>query len=91
MEPTMHSNDYTIIKSRLESGNFLKSTALARINALANDLAITQEEANELTYLATQYGSDVLPEDAMGRLAAVEQTTDELTLLMADMIGGATV
>lgn len=94
MEPDMivHSNDYNLLKGRITNGHpFLKADALARINALANDLSITQEEASELTNLAKENGVDVMPNDAMGRLNAVEQTTDELTLMVAEMIGGVSV
>lgn len=84
--------NYEILKNRMTNGEpFLRSQALERIRALANNLDITQSEAEELMALARTNGVDVLPEDAMGRLDAVEQTTDELTLAMADLIGGGTV
>lgn len=87
-----HSNDYTLLKGRLQNGSpFLKKIALERIAALANSLTISQAEAEELTALAHKNGSDILPEDALGRLDAVEETTDELTLMLAQMIGGAAV
>ena len=87
-----HSNDYTLLKGRMENGSpFLKKNALERIAALANGFVISQGEAEELAALAQKNGSDILPTDALGRLDAVEQTTDELTLMMAQMIGGAAV
>lgn len=94
MEPDMvvHGNDYNIIKNRMQNGTpFVKKRALERISALANDFVITQSEAEELNSIAIQFGQEVLPDDAMGRLDVVEQTTNELTLMMADLIGGAMV
>ena len=79
-----------VLKNRMTNGTpFLKERALERIRTLADQLEITAEEAQELTALANANGCDVLPEDALGRLAKVEQTTEELTLLAADMMGGA--
>ena len=85
-----HTHDYTLLRNRMTNGTaFLKAHAIARINALADNLTITQEEATELLALANQNGVDVLPTDALARLSAVEQETEDLTLMMADLIGGA--
>lgn len=84
--------NYNILKNRMTNGEeFLKNSAIERINALADNLCITQSEADELMALAKKNGVDVLSEDAYGRLNTVEQTTDELTLAMAEMIGGGMV
>ena len=81
---------FEVLKNRLLNGYpYLKSTALARIDALANQLEITQQQADELSALVMMHGLDVLPEDYDARLTAVESATNDLTLMMADMIGGA--
>ncbi len=91
-ETTAHSVEFEILRNRMTNGEpFLRSRALERITALADSLYISQAEADELTALAKANGIDILPEDAMGRLEAVEQTTDELTLAMAEIIGGGEV
>ena len=64
---------YDILKNRLTNGNaFVKQTAIDRINALADTLEITQEQAEELLALAESKGVDVLPEDLSARLAELE-------------------
>lgn len=71
---------YEVLKNRLTNGTaFLLQTALDRINALADALEITQEQADELTALATAHGADVLPEDYAARLQAVEQAATKFT------------
>ncbi len=66
--------NYNLLKNRLTNGTpYLKAAALARINALADALEITQEQADELTALANSAGLDVLPKDTSERLDAVEQ------------------
>ncbi len=79
---------YGTLKSRMREP-FLREDALYRINDLANHFLLTAEETNELTAIAQQKGLDVMPEDVTGRLTKVEQDSNELTLLLADMIGGA--
>ena len=71
---------YEVLKNRLTNGTaFLRQTALDRINALADALEITQEQADELTALATAHGADVMPEDYAARLQAVEQAATKFT------------
>lgn len=71
---------YGVLKNRLTNGNaFLLQTALDRINALADALEITQEQADELTALATAHGADVFSEDYAARLQAVEQAAKKFT------------
>ena len=71
---------YEVLKKRLTNGTaFLRQTALDRINALADALEITQEQADELTALATAHGVDVFPEDYAARLYAVEQAAAKFT------------
>lgn len=70
---------YEVLKNRLTNGDpFLKSTALERITALADNLEISQEQADELTALAEQYGVDVLPDDYPARIQQLEETDKEL-------------
>lgn len=71
---------YEVLKNRLTNGTaFLFQTALDRINALADALEITQEQADELTALATAHGVDVFPEGYAARLYAVEQAVAKFT------------
>lgn len=64
---------YRVLKNRLTNGNaFLLQTALDRINALADALEITQEQADELTELAKAKGQDILPDDLPARLELLE-------------------
>ena len=83
-------NDYEVLKNRLTNGKpYLKEQAVRRITALANDLTITQEQANELLALTEVNGVDVLDADYNKRLTAAETAIDELTLIVADIVGGA--
>lgn len=84
---------YEVLKNRLTNGKpFAASTAIARITALADELTITQEQADELTALATQHGT---PEATTveERLAALEAASLEhdtaLMELAALLAGGA--
>lgn len=64
---------YEVLKNRLTNGTaFLRQTALDRINALADALEITQEQADELTALAKAKGQDVLPDDLPARMELLE-------------------
>ena len=79
-----------VLRNRMENGTpFLKSRALERIRALADNLESTEQEEQELRALAEAKGLEVLPQDALGRLTALEETTEDLTLILADMMGGA--
>lgn len=70
---------YDLLKNRLTNGTpFLRASALERINALADALEITQNQADELTAIATENGVDVLPDDATARLERIERTLDAL-------------
>lgn len=65
---------YEILKNRLTNGTqFLKQNAIDRINALADSLEITQEEAEKLLSLAESNGSDVLDSNVMERLERIEK------------------
>lgn len=69
---------YEVLKNRLTNGTaFLFQNAIDRINALADALEITQEQAEELTALATEHGVDALPEDYTARLQAVEKIAEK--------------
>ena len=64
---------YEVLKNRLTNGTaFLLQTALDRINALADALEITQEQADELTALAKSKGQDILPDDLPARMELLE-------------------
>ena len=65
---------YDVLKNRLTNGDpFLTSTAMDRINALADNLDITQEQAEELTNLAQMHGLDAMPEDLTTRVDTLEE------------------
>lgn len=64
---------YEVLKNRLTNGTaFLLQTALDRIDALADALEITQEQADELTALAKSKGQDILPDDLPARMEMLE-------------------
>lgn len=65
---------YEVLKNRLTNGDpYLTTTAMDRINALADNLDITQEQAEELTNLAQMHGLDVMPEDLTTRVDTLEE------------------
>lgn len=65
---------YEILKNRLTNGDpYLTTTAMDRINALADNLDITQEQAEELTNLAQMHGLDAMPEDLTTRVDTLEE------------------
>lgn len=65
---------YDVLKNRLTNGvPYTVEAAVERINALANNLEITQEQADELIALAKQHGLDALPEDLPARVATLEE------------------
>ena len=86
---------YEVLKNRLTNGRpYTVEAAVARITALADALEITQDQANELTALAQQYGS-AAPQDTETRLqqleaaslehdAALIELAGQLALLLAD-------
>lgn len=86
---------YEVLKNRLTNGRpYTVEAAVARITALADALEITQDQANELTALAQQYGSTA-SQDTETRLqqleaaslehdAALIELAGQLALLLAD-------
>lgn len=53
------NTSYEVLKNRLTNGSpFLLEAALARINYLADNLQITEEQRAELTTLAKQNGQN---------------------------------
>lgn len=53
------NSSYEVLKNRLTNGSpFLLEAALARINYLADNLQITEEQRTELTTLAKQNGQN---------------------------------
>ena len=65
---------YEVLKNRLTNGGpYLTTTAMDRIHALADNLDITQEQAEELTNLAQMHGLDAMPEDLATRVDTLEE------------------
>ena len=65
---------YEVLKNRLTNGKpFTVEAAMDRINALADNLEITQEQAEELTNLAQMHGLDAMPEDLATRVDTLEE------------------
>ena len=86
---------YEVLKNRLTNGRpYTVEAAVARITALADALEITQDQANELTALAQQYGSAAsqdtetrlqqLEAASRGHDAALIELAGQLALLLAD-------
>ena len=87
----MDNTSFEIMRNRMTNGKYFdRETAKARIARLLDELAITQEQADELTDLAEQYGGGATVEE---RLAAVEAAAMEhdiaLMELAAMLTGGA--
>lgn len=85
---------YQVLKNRLTNGKpYAVSTAIARITALADELLITQEQADELTALAAQYGT-VNTATVEKRLAALEAASlehDTALMELAALIAGGEI
>lgn len=78
---------YEVLKNRLTNGHpFTVEAAVARITALADALEITQDQANELTALAQQYGS-AAPQDTETRLATLEAASLEHDAALIELAG----
>lgn len=78
---------YDVLKNRLTNGvPYTVEAALDRINALANNLEITQEQAKELTNLAKQHGLESIGDE--DRLTSLELAVAELGVTVAAMVGG---
>ena len=78
---------YDVLKNRLTNGRpFTVEAAVARITALADALEITQDQANELTSLAQQYGS-AAPQDTESRLATLEAASLEHDAALIELAG----
>ena len=70
--------DYEILKNRLTNGAaFFKQVAIDRINKLADNLVITQEQADELLALAERNGSVDRREEAVSKLDALRALKPE--------------
>lgn len=71
--------NYEMFLNRITNGKpFTKSAATERVQTLANNLEINKDEENELMTIINDYGLDVLPNDAMGRIANLELEHREL-------------
>ena len=82
---------YEVLKNRLTYGTaFLLQTALDRINALADALEITQEQADELTALAKAKGQDILQDDLPARMERLEDAAERFNAFW-DVAKGSTL
>lgn len=82
---------YEVLKNRLTNGTaFLLQTALDRINALADALEITQEQADELTELAKAKGQDILSDDLPARMEMLEDAAKRFNAFW-DVAKGSTL
>ena len=78
---------YEVLKNRLTNGRpFTVEAAVARITALADALEITQDQVNELTDLAQQYGS-AAPQDTEARLQQLEAASLEHDAALIELAG----
>lgn len=85
---------YEVLKNRLTNGKpFTVEAAMNRITALADSLEITQDQADELTALAQQYGSnDALSTDErLKRLEAASLEHDAALMELAELLMGGAV
>lgn len=82
---------YDVLKNRLTNGvPFTVEAALERIRALADNLEITQEQADELAAIAQEHGSTAAL-SVEERLAALESASlehDTALMELAMMITG---
>ena len=82
---------YEVLKNRLTNGKpFALDAALKRINALGNQLVITQEQVDELTKLAEQNASNsaFTIEERIAHLEEASLEHDTALMELAAMIGG---
>lgn len=78
---------YEVLKNRLTNGRpYTVEAAIARITALADALEITQDQANELTALAQQYGS-AASQDTETRLQQLEAASLEHDAALIELAG----
>lgn len=78
---------YEVLKNRLTNGRpYTVEAAVARITALADALEITQDQANELTALAQQYGS-AASQDTEARLQQLEAASLEHDAALIELAG----
>lgn len=76
---------YDVLKNRLTNGKaFMTSAAVARVTALADELVITQEQAEELTALANANGMAEVS-TVEERLAALEAASLEHDLAIVEL------
>lgn len=84
---------YEVLKNRLTNGRpFTVEVAVNRINALADTLEITQEQVEELTALAQQYGSNdaLSTKERLKRLEVASLEHDAALMELAELLmGGA--
>ena len=84
---------YEVLKNRLTNGQpYTVEAAIARITALADNLEITQEQAEELTAIANQFGSNEAldVDERLKRLEAASLEHDAALMELAQLLmGGA--
>ena len=82
---------YDVLKNRLTNGvPYTVEAVLERINALANNLEITQEQADELAAIAKENGSSAAMsvEDRLAALESASLEHDTALMELAMMITG---
>ena len=80
----MNSN-YQVLKNHMLNAQFLTSAAVTRIEVLANELKISEEEREELLTVAHEKG--ITPAATVeGRVEALELAVLELGAMMADLM-----
>lgn len=78
-------SSYQVLKNHMLNSEFLKSAALTRIEVLANELTISEEERTELTKIANERG--ISPSDTLdGRVEALEAAMLDLAAMVAMLI-----
>lgn len=82
---------YEVLKNRLLNGvPYTAEAALERIRALADNLEITQEQADELTAIAQEHGTTAAlsVEERLAALEAASLEHDTALMELAMMITG---
>ena len=79
----MDNTSFEIMRNRMTNGKYFnRETANARIARLLDELAITQEQADELCALADEHGGGATVEE---RLAAVEAAAMEHDIALMEL------
>lgn len=83
----MDNTSFEIMRNRMTNGKFFsRETAMARIARLLDELAITQEQADELNALAEQYGGGATIEERLSAVEAAAMEHDVALMELAEML-----